>query len=127
MPLPITTLPTEAAVSKTFSLIGADRNISEHVNISDTAHDCRLFIRQSIFSSGPKASAVRMRRANTQFVAKIPVVGNPARVLTLNITFTAPEDVTAAEVTEMQDQMSFARALLTASNVTRLLRGENGG
>lgn len=124
MSITITTLNNEAAVAKTFTLIGRDRAVGEWIDSTDdlASFHQRLFIKQSIAG---KQNGVDLRRSLVQSqVSAIDVTTGLIETVNFNCTLLAPTVLQNISLTAVKDSVAFSRNLLTASVVAQLLNGE---
>lgn len=124
MSIDITTLNNEAAVAKTFTLIGRDRGVAEWLNTTDftATHEDKLFIKQQIIG---KQNGAPLRRSLCQLrFRQVNAVSSITDEITVNLTITTPTSLAAATATQRKDAVAFVRNLVTAAVVDKLVNGE---
>jgi glucan phosphorylase len=124
MSISITTINNEAAVAKTFTKVGGDRQVSEYYNSTDASatFDSRLFIKQQIVG---KTNGIPNRRALVQSVVSVidNITGN-TETFTVNLTLTGPIQLQNLSTTNRKDALAYVRNLVTAAVEEQLAAGE---
>lgn len=131
MPITIGTINDEAAVAKTFTEIAKDRASAEWLNTTDAtaSYDCRLVIKQQML--GKTQTGIPIRRSLVQCTIKAPLtvtVGGSEmirqEVVTVNMTITTPEALTALTTAQRRSAVAFVKGLITNSVVDQLVQGQ---
>lgn len=131
MALSVSTLSNNAAVSKTWTEIGRDRESSEFINSTDStsALDVRLTVKQSVV--GKTSTGVPIRRSLVQATAVAPtsvVVNGNTRTsseqITINVTVTSPTALATLTAETRKDLMAYLRGLISGNVIDQLARGE---
>jgi hypothetical protein len=129
MSLAITTLPTEAAVAKTFTLTGRDMKTAQWYNATDSSNLLQetLRVSQSIIGKTKPSAGLPcpIRRSLLSFKhVGIETDGGNVEEITVNITITGPTIRSVVSETDAKNLVAYARSFLTAGVVVQLMNGE---
>lgn len=133
MAITITTLANNAAVAKTFTEIGKDRNSAEWYNATDDTASFHNFLTIKQRIGRKNAIGIPVRETLVQFTAEqsnlveIGVGTTPldaTEVLKINVTIQSPTSLQALTATNRADIAAFMRNFMTAANVEALVLGQ---
>lgn len=130
MPLTLTALNTEAAVSQSLALVGSDMRSQRWINTSND--NPRQIIETMTRMTGRRGSlGIPARQFNLKLASSKPFTGQVGGTdrqmmeeVILNINMIIPETLTQHTVAQVHDLWAYLRQIGVPGNVSKFIRGE---